>query len=83
VKKKSNRGFAGMSPERVREIASMGGKSVPADKRSFSRSAALAAKAGRKGGGAVSPDRRSFAQDHDLAVRAGKAGGAAGRTRKL
>jgi general stress protein YciG len=44
------RGFASMSEERRREIASKGGKSVPADKRAFSMNPALASEAGRKGG---------------------------------
>jgi general stress protein YciG len=39
-----------MSPEKQREIASKGGKSVPADKRSFSQNRDLASNAGRKGG---------------------------------
>lgn len=47
---KSRRGFAAMSPDRRREIAAKGGASVPAEKRSFSRSTDLAATAGRKGG---------------------------------
>jgi len=47
---KSRRGFAAMSPETQRRIASMGGKSVPNDKRSFSQNRDLAASAGRKGG---------------------------------
>jgi len=46
----SRRGFASMSPEKQREIASKGGKSVPAEKRSFSQNRHLAAEAGRKGG---------------------------------
>ena len=46
----TRRGFASISPERQREIASKGGKSVPADKRSFSQNRTLAAEAGRKGG---------------------------------
>ena len=46
----TRRGFASMSPERQREIASMGGKSVPAEKQSFSQNRHLAAEAGRKGG---------------------------------
>jgi general stress protein YciG len=46
----SRRGFASLSPEKRREIASMGGKSVPAEKRSFSQNRDLAAEAGRKGG---------------------------------
>ncbi len=46
----SKRGFASMSPEKQREIASKGGKSVPSDKRSFSQNRDLASQAGRKGG---------------------------------
>jgi general stress protein YciG len=47
---KSKRGFASMSEERQREIASKGGRSVPKDKRSFSQDRQLASAAGRKGG---------------------------------
>lgn len=47
---KSRRGFAAMDPERRREIARKGGASVPADKRSFSKSRELAVKAGHLGG---------------------------------
>ncbi|MBB3903443.1 general stress protein YciG [Methylobacterium brachythecii] len=39
-----------MNAERQREIASKGGRSVPADKRSFSQDRELASTAGRKGG---------------------------------
>ena len=46
----SKRGFASMSVEKRREIASKGGKSVPAEKRSFSQNRHLATEAGRKGG---------------------------------
>lgn len=46
----SKRGFASMSVEKRREIASKGGKSVPAEKRSFSQDRGLASDAGRKGG---------------------------------
>lgn len=46
----SNRGFASMDKARQREIASLGGKSVPAEKRSFSQNRELASEAGRKGG---------------------------------
>lgn len=38
---KAKRGFASMTPERQREIASMGGKSVPNDRRSSRRIASL------------------------------------------
>ncbi len=47
---RSKRGFASMSAERQREIASKGGKSVPAGKRSFFSNRDLAAEAGRRGG---------------------------------
>lgn len=46
----TSRGFASMSQERQRQIASMGGKAVPDGKRSFSQNRRLAAEAGRKGG---------------------------------
>ena len=46
----SSRGFASMSEHRQREIASKGGRSVPADKRAFAQNRDLAAEAGRKGG---------------------------------
>ena len=59
-KPKSKRGFASMDPEKQREIARKGGKSVPAEKRSFSQSADLAAKAGQKGGRAVDPQETLF-----------------------
>lgn len=49
-KSASKRGFASMSPEKQREIASKGGQSVPASKRSFSQNRELASEAGRKGG---------------------------------
>jgi uncharacterized protein len=39
-----------MDPERQREIASKGDKSIPAEKRSLSQNRDLAAQAGRKGG---------------------------------
>ena len=50
LRPKARRGFAAMSPEKRREIARKGGASVPSEKRSFSQSPDLAAKAGRKGG---------------------------------
>lgn len=48
--KKSNRGFASMTLERRKEVASKGGKSVKGQNRAFSRDRALAQAAGRKGG---------------------------------
>ena len=53
----SKRGFASMDSDRQREIASKGGKSVPAEKRSFSHDRELASEAGRKGGQASGGSR--------------------------
>jgi general stress protein YciG len=72
---KTKRGFASMDAEKQREIARKGGLSVPAEKRSFSQNADLAAKAGRKGGQSVSPAKRTFSRDHTLASEAGRKGG--------
>lgn len=47
---KSKRGFAGMDPERQREIARKGGASLAPEQRSFSQDRGLATSAGRKGG---------------------------------
>jgi len=47
---KKKQGFAAMSPERVREISSKGGKAVPPEKRIFSVNRVLASQSGRKGG---------------------------------
>lgn len=55
----SKRGFASMGEERQREIASKGGRSVPAEKRSFSQDRELASAAGRKGGQASGGPRGS------------------------
>lgn len=75
--KKSKGGFASLSPEKRREIASKGGKSVPSEKRSFSQNPELAAKAGRKGGQSVNPASRSFSRNRSLAAEAGRKGGIA------
>lgn len=47
---KKLRGFAAMTPERRREVATRGGKSIPAEKRAFSVDRDLARAAGRKSG---------------------------------
>jgi len=44
------RGFASLSPEKRTEIAKLGGRSVPEEKRSFAQNRDLAREAGRKGG---------------------------------
>ena len=59
----SHRGFASMNTERQRQIASMGGKAVPDEKRSFSQNRRLAAEAGRKGGQASGGTRGGQDQD--------------------
>ena len=46
---KKPRGLAAMTPERRREIQSMGGKSVPKEKRAFN-DRSLAKVAGKRGG---------------------------------
>ena len=73
----TSRGFASMSQERQRQIASMGGKAVPDGKRSFSQNRQLAAAAGRKGGQSVPDEKRSFSQNRRLAAEAGRKGGQA------
>jgi hypothetical protein len=64
-----------MNAERQRQIASMGGKAVPDEKRSFSQNRRLAAEAGRKGGQSVPGSKRSFSQNRELAAVAGRKGG--------
>ena len=49
------RGFAALSPERRKEIASMGGKSIAPDKRAFSQNRELASRAGKIGGASKGP----------------------------
>jgi general stress protein YciG len=55
VTEKKPRGFATLTPERRREVASMGGKAVAPEKRYYSDRANASA-AGVKGG--LSPKRR-------------------------
>ena len=76
-KPKAKRGFASIPAERRREIAAMGGKAVPNNKRSFAKSPELAAAAGKKGGEAVPSEHRTFTRYPDLARGAGKKGGSA------
>ena len=75
-KPKLKRGFASMDIEKRRAIASMGGKSVPSDKRSFSVNRHLATEAGRKGGAAADGANRTFSRDRNLAAASGANGGA-------
>ncbi len=82
VKASSLRGFASMDAAKQREIARKGGRSVPAEKRSFSRDPKLAAEAGRKGGNSVPGDQRSFSRNRALAAAAGRKGGIGSRKLK-
>ena len=70
------RGFALLSPERRKEIATLGGKSVAPSKRSFSTNKELAKKAGAKGGKNAPAEKRPFSAKPGLAIEAGKLGGA-------
>jgi general stress protein YciG len=70
--KKSKRGFASMSPEMRRAIASKGGKSAHLMGRAHQFDSAEAAEAGRKGGAAVSKDLGHMAK---IGAMGGKARG--------
>ena len=72
---KSNRGFASMSPERQREIASKGGRAAHEKGTAHEWTAEEARAAGRKGGETVSRDRA-----HMAAI--GREGGGARGARK-
>jgi len=80
---KKLQGFAALSKERRREIASMGGKAVPKEKRSYSTNHKLAVESGRKGGANIDPSLRSFSTNNKLAVEAAKKGQAAYRRNAL
>jgi general stress protein YciG len=56
----SRKGFASLSPEARKEIAAIGGRSVPADRRAYSTNNTLAREAGRKGGLAFQAKRRAM-----------------------
>lgn len=59
---KSKRGFAGMSAERQREVASLGGKAAHEKGTARSFTPEEAREAGRKGGLAASADRARMAE---------------------
>lgn len=65
------------SEERRREIASIGGKSVKPEQRSYSRDRKLASESGRKGGKNLPAHKRYFARNRDAAREAGRKGGLA------
>lgn len=74
-KKSTRRGFAGMTPERRREIAAKGGRSIPPEKRGFSKDPEKARAAGRIGGLRVPPEKRGFSMNPELARKAGQISG--------
>jgi general stress protein YciG len=81
-KPKIMRGFAVIDPERRKEIARMGGKAVPAEKRTFSRDREKARQAGMNGGSNVPAEKRAFSTNKELAMEAGRKGGSARNTMK-
>lgn len=70
---KKARGFAAMSPERLREVSSRGGKGTPKERRAFHLKPELASKAGKIGGKMRAAEDRAFA-DPDFAREAGRKG---------
>ncbi|WP_306223213.1 general stress protein [Bosea beijingensis] len=65
------RGFGSMDEDKQRDIASKGGQSVPAEKRSFSQDHDLASEAGRKGGESSGGDRQQQASGNDRGQQGG------------
>lgn len=74
---KARRGFAAMSPEKQREIASLGGKAAQANGNAHRWTGEDAAAAGRKGGSASQASRRTATPETcpacDYERRTGKA----------
>ena len=69
------RGFGSMDPLRRRQMASMGGKAVRPENRSYSKNRRLAAESGRKGGQAVASEKRTYSINKQLAITSGRKGG--------
>lgn len=61
-KERSKRGFASMSPEKRKEIASKGGKSAHKQGKAYKFDSESARKAGKVGGKAVSENRDHMAE---------------------
>jgi uncharacterized protein len=75
---KSKRGFASVPPERLKEIASAGGKAAHAQGKAHEYTSEEAASAGRRGGATVSADRehmREIGRRGGLARHKKKEGG--------
>lgn len=79
---RSTRGFASMSPDRQREIASKGGRAAHAKGTAHEWSAEEAREAGRKGGETVSRDRAHMAAIGREGGGARSANRASGRARE-
>ena len=77
---KKPRGFAALTPERRRELASLGGKSVKPENRTFA-DVGRARAAGQNGGKAVRASDRTFSRDPEKARAAGRIGGLARKSR--
>lgn len=69
---KQYRGFASLPTEQRKLVGSLGGRSVKAENRSFSRDKDLARRAGEVGGRSVPAEKRAFSIDRQLASTAGK-----------
>lgn len=65
------RGLAALTPERRREIARLGGMSVPREKRTFFINPEMAKRVGSVGGLKTPPDKRFFALNPLKAQEAG------------
>jgi general stress protein YciG len=79
TKAKSGRGFARMSAEKQREIASMGGRAAHQKGTAHEFTPDEARTAGRKGGESVSKDRQHMAQ---IGREGGQARGAKSRRQR-
>jgi|APFre7841882654_1041346.scaffolds.fasta_scaffold353244_1 general stress protein YciG len=62
---KSKRGLAAMDPEKRREIQQMGGRSVAAENRAYSKDKKLARESGQRGGFRKAIKERLRAQEVD------------------
>lgn len=71
----SNRGFAGMDPQKQRDIASKGGKAAHALGTAHEFTSAEAAEAGRKGGRAAHMKGTAHQFNSAEAAEAGRKGG--------
>ncbi|MBI2392876.1 MAG: hypothetical protein HYV09_25045 [Deltaproteobacteria bacterium] len=68
-RKKARRGFAAMSPEKQREIASLGGKAAHAKGTAHEFSPEEAREAGRKGGQAAQRARQAKPEEAEIPTK--------------